>query len=110
MTVATAFGGGPAVERDAVYGVGADVSGSIAAAHPGGHHGSTPLAVPPIAETEISGEDADPNDASSHSWHPASVALQSAGWADAVSPRRISDPSVLIANAADLSRLCRLLL
>lgn len=111
MAVAMACGGGPAVDPGTACGVGVEVSASIAASLPAGHRDPAPLGSQPLTETEISDDEVDPTESSSYSWSVMSPAVRAAGrTADAGLARRVFDSSILVANAADLSRLCRLLL
>lgn len=82
---------------------------AVVAEAPAGGTGSEPLSMPAIAEAEISFDDVDPRETSVNSpkqHHRHAANLRRGGH----SGRRFTPPAILFANAADLSRLCRLLL
>lgn len=84
--------------------------GRVVADRCGGHDGVVPLAMPPIIEAEIAEDDIDPSGPSERSWPAMATARRFADAAAAPGRgRRGACPAVLVANAADLSRLCRLL-
>lgn len=89
---------------------GVAVTGSVAVDRFGGRDSGAPLAMPPVVEAEIAEDDVDPRGSSERSWpSPVTARRIAAAAAVAGQDRRDAHPAVLVANAADLSRLCRLL-
>ncbi|MFM7108511.1 MAG: hypothetical protein ACKOZU_07930 [Planctomycetaceae bacterium] len=105
-----AFCAGDGVATCAPAPAGAAGPASVVADRSGGHDGVAPLAMPPIVEAEIAEDDVDPTGSSARSWlSPANERIAFEAAAASGQRSRGADSAVLVANAADLSRLCRLL-
>lgn len=84
---------------------------SISAAQPGGNANARVLFDPAMAEIEISFDEVEPGHESAYSWPLEDHAGPCAARCRALGLLRAGvEPAVLAANAADLSRLCRLLI